>query len=53
VPAVVGAFDGGGLWTLAGTVPTGFSGLVVTFETLGFVETGKVAVSNAFAVSFQ
>jgi hypothetical protein len=53
LPLVLASFDANGLWTLSGTVPTGFAGFVVTFETFGFVATGKVEVSNAFAVSFQ
>jgi hypothetical protein len=38
---------------VSGTVPSGLSGNVVTFETLGFVATGKVQASNPVAVSFQ
>lgn len=53
LPAVLGSFDATGLWTISGIVPTGLSGTVITFETLGFVPTGKVDVSNSVAVSFQ
>jgi Tol biopolymer transport system component len=52
VPAAIGSFDAHGLWTLAGTVPSGLSGNVITFETFGFIATGKVDVSNSFAVTF-
>jgi Tol biopolymer transport system component len=53
VPATAGAFDASGNWILSGTVPSGLSGNVVTFESLGFVPTGKVEVSNPVAVQFQ
>jgi Tol biopolymer transport system component len=53
LPAAIGSFDGAGLWTLSGPVPSGLAGIVVTFETLGFVPTGKVAPSNTATVSFQ
>jgi hypothetical protein len=52
-PALLGAFDVNGLWTFAATVPSGLAGDVITFETLGIVPSGKVGVSNPFAVSFQ
>jgi hypothetical protein len=52
-PAVAGSFDGAGVWSLSGPVPPGLAGVVVTFETLGFVSTGKVDESNPFEVAFQ
>ena len=53
VPGEVGTFDGAGVWSFSRTVPTGLSGSVFTLETVGFVPTGRVDVSNSFAVSFQ
>ena len=53
VPVMIGAFDTNGLWTLSGTVPSGLSGTVATFETFGIIPTGKVGASNLVAVSFQ
>ena len=53
VPAAVGAFDTSGVWSFAATVPSGLSGNFLTFETFGFVPTGKVDVSNPFTVQFQ
>lgn len=53
LPAVLGSFDATGLWTLSGIVPTGLSGNAITFETIGFLPTGRVSISNPFAVSFQ
>jgi hypothetical protein len=53
LPAVFGSFDSAGLWTLSATVPSGLSGNVITFETIGFVPSGKVDVTNPVAVTFQ
>jgi Tol biopolymer transport system component len=53
LPLVLASFDATGLWTLSGTVPSGLSGNIITFETFGIVPTGKVDVSNPFAVAFQ
>jgi len=51
--AVISTFDNTGVWRLSATVPAGLTGNVITFETYGFDPTGKVDVSNPFAVSFQ
>ncbi len=48
-----GTFDASGLWSLGGTVPPGLSGNVVTFQSLGFPPTGKLALTNREAVTFQ
>ncbi len=48
-----GTFDASGLWSLGGTVPPGLSGNVVTFQSLGFAPTGKQALTNREAVTFQ
>jgi Tol biopolymer transport system component len=53
MPALVGSFDATGRWAIAATVPPGLSGVVISFETIGFVSRVKVDVSNQFAVSFQ
>jgi Tol biopolymer transport system component len=53
VPAVISTFDNTGVWRLSATVPAGLTGNVITFETYGFDPTGKIDVSNPFAVSFQ
>jgi hypothetical protein len=53
IPALLGNFDAAGAWTFGGTVPPGLSGNSITFETFGVIATGKVGVSNPFAVSFQ
>jgi cold shock CspA family protein len=52
-PLVSSSFDAVGVWMLSATVPAGLSGSVITFETLGIIRTGKVDISNPFAVSFQ
>jgi hypothetical protein len=53
VPAVLASFDAVGGWTFAATVPSGLSGNVIAFEVFGIVPSGKVDVSNAFAVTFN
>jgi len=53
LPVDFGNFDGGGRWTVTATVPSGLSGLVVTFSTFGFVPTGKIEESNRAAVAFR
>jgi hypothetical protein len=52
-PVILSSFDATGLWTLSATVPSGLSGIVVTFTAFGIVPTGKVGRSNPFDVSFQ
>jgi Tol biopolymer transport system component len=53
LPAVLGSFDSGGRFSVSGTVPTGLSGNVITFETIGYVTASKIDLSNPFAVAFQ
>jgi hypothetical protein len=53
IPVLFGAFDGAGVWSYSATVPTGFVGLALTFETLGIAPNGKVALSNPAVVTFQ
>ncbi len=50
---VLGTFDANGRWTTSATVPSGLSGLDVTFEDFGIVPSGKVGASDTSAVSFQ
>jgi hypothetical protein len=50
---LLGAFGSNGWWSLAGAVPAGFSGLDVTFQSLGFSRSGALVASNARIVSFQ
>ena len=46
-------FDASGLWSVAGTVPPGLSGNVVTFQSFGIAPTGNVDLTNLEAVTFQ
>jgi len=52
-PVIFGSFDAAGVALISATVPSGLAGNVISFETLGIIETGKVGVSNTVAVSFQ
>ncbi len=48
-----GTFDATGLWSRAGTVPPGLSGIVATFLSVGIVPTGEVGLTNLEGVAFQ
>jgi Tol biopolymer transport system component len=53
LPVVFGAFDAAEKWLWSATVPPGLAGNVIEFQTIGFVPSGKVDVSNRVDVSFQ
>jgi hypothetical protein len=53
LPAALSLFDAQGRWTIPVTVPPGLAGSQATFQTFGFVQGGRVDVSEPFAVQFQ
>jgi Tol biopolymer transport system component len=53
IPNIFGAFDPLGAWSFSATVPAGLGGIVVQFEMLGFLPTGKLGLSNPVDVAFQ
>jgi hypothetical protein len=42
----LGTFDGGGVYSLSATVPSGLSGLAATCQAFGIASAGQVASSN-------
>jgi Tol biopolymer transport system component len=53
VPVLVKTFDGGGVFGLSATVPSGLAGHQITFEAFGFLPSGRKAASNPKLVTFN
>ncbi|MEW6741543.1 MAG: hypothetical protein AB1486_02195 [Planctomycetota bacterium] len=54
-PSIVaaGTFDATLAWTLSPTVPSGFSGFVITLQSLALAPSGRKSLTNAAVLSFE